>query len=58
MKLWDTAAQQELVTLKVHPEVTSVAFSPDGKTLAAGSTDKTIKLWIATIKEDVAAQTK
>ena len=33
-------------TLKGHSErVTSVAFSPDGQTIASGSDDNTIKLW-------------
>jgi WD40 repeat protein len=40
-------------TLKGHTaKVLSVAYSPDGKTLASGSIDQTIKLWdVATGKE-------
>jgi WD40 repeat protein len=34
-------------TLRGHEnDVTSVAFSPDGKTLVSGSRDKTIKLFL------------
>ena len=37
---------KELATLRGHSEkVNSVAFSPDGKTLASGSVDKTIEIW-------------
>jgi WD40 repeat protein len=33
-------------TLKGHTgQVNSVAFSPDGRTLASGSSDQAIKLW-------------
>ena len=40
------ATGKELRTLPGHTEFAcSVAFSPDGKTLASGSDDHTIKLW-------------
>jgi WD40 repeat protein len=39
-------AQPESVTIKAHDDmVCGLALSGDGKTLASGSFDKTVKLW-------------
>ena len=33
-----------------NSRVSSVAFSPDGKTIVSGSDDKTLKVWDAGVK--------
>jgi WD40 repeat protein len=49
VKLWDLASGKVLRTLKQGGKVRAVAFTRDGKTLAA-AVDETIKLWdVATL---------
>ena len=44
--LWDAGTGENIAILQGHTGlVFSVSFSPDGKTLASGSGDDTVKLW-------------
>lgn len=45
VRIWNLASKEVIHSLKGHSDwVYSVAFSPDGQTLASGSKDNTIKL--------------
>ena len=44
--LWDVKTRKEIARITGHDDrIFAVNFSPDGKTLATASWDKTIKLW-------------
>ncbi len=56
IELWDINTRQLAFTLKGHSgSITSVAFSPDGRTLATGSYDATVKLWDTRTGQEMAS---
>jgi WD40 repeat protein len=54
--VWEAAGGKELLTLKGHNrQISSVAFSPDGRRIVTGSWDRTAKVWKAATTQQVAA---
>ena len=55
LTVWDVSSRQLVKTLPGHAsDVRAIAFSPDGKILASGSFDDTIKLWDVTTWQTIA----
>ena len=53
-RIWDTETGEPMPTLEGHTsKVNSIVFSPDGYTLASGSSDHTVRLWHAETGENI-----
>jgi WD40 repeat protein len=52
LRVWDAASGKELLQLKGQQQLRSLAFAPDGATLASGGGDHDVRLWsLATGKQ-------
>jgi WD40 repeat protein/thiol-disulfide isomerase/thioredoxin len=56
VKLWDLSSGELMLTLRGSDHLWSLAFSPDGKTLAAGNHAGSIHLWRAATEAEVRAK--
>jgi WD40 repeat protein len=55
MTIWNISSGREEMTWKAHKQpVDDIAFSPDGRILATGSSDGTAKLWDPVTGREVA----
>ena len=45
MRLWDIETNSQMLQLSIEDGVTTVAISPDNRYVAAGSLDKSVRVW-------------
>ena len=54
VKIWNAASGNEALTLQGHhSQVTSLAYSPDGRRIVAGSYDGTVIIWDASTGQSI-----
>ena len=54
-RIWDAASGKEIAVLRGHDrQVTSAAFSPDGKRIVTASLDNTARVWDAASGKEIA----
>jgi glucose/arabinose dehydrogenase len=54
VRLWDLANGKELVRMQTEKQLTGMALSPDGTTVATGEIDGTVRLWQAATGKSLA----
>ncbi len=52
--LWSLVARRKIAVLGTHRNVASLAFGPDGATVATGGTDSLIRLWDVASRREIA----
>jgi WD40 repeat protein len=45
IQLWDVAERRRITALRAGSELACVAFTPDGRFVAAGGTDAVLRVW-------------
>jgi RNA polymerase sigma factor (sigma-70 family) len=54
VRLWDVATGMELAQIRAEKQLTGMALSPDGTTVATGEVDGTVRLWQAATGKSLA----